>query len=357
MDMRSLMISTILLLGLGMPGAYAVETTIMTGKSTGTYIRIGQDIAGIARHFGLELAAAPSAGSLENIEAVIKRPNTQFGIVQSDVLDFVAAFSDDPELRKTAQQLRMVFPLYNEEVHLLAREGINSLADLQGRRVAIGAPNSGTLLTSNLILANAEIDLAEEVELDPDEALPALRNGQIDAFFYVAGAPARLFVQDVTEADKVHLVPITEPSVLSTYEHAVIHAGTYPWQKTALPTVAVRAVLMTYDFAKPTGYQREACAAVGKVARMIASNLDWLRGPGRGHPKWQEVDLGATMVSWERSACAEAGLKGPQDYKIEVQSTAGAACTAEPNAIRRMLCQVRKQIRQQPSIEQSARLM
>ena len=39
MDMRSLMISAILLLGLGLPGAYGVETTIMTGKPTGTYIR------------------------------------------------------------------------------------------------------------------------------------------------------------------------------------------------------------------------------------------------------------------------------------------------------------------------------
>ena len=66
-----------------------------------------------------------------------------------------------------------------------------------------------------------------------------------------------------------------------------------------MPTVAVRAVLMTYDFAKPTRYQREACAVVGKVARMVASNLDWPAGR-RGHPKWQEVDLDARVVSWER---------------------------------------------------------
>ena len=123
------------------------------------------------------------------------------------------------------------------------------------------------------MLANAGIDPAEELELDPDEALPALRDDKIDAFFYVAGSPARLFVQDVTEADRVHLVPIVDPGVQSIYEHSVIPAGTYSWQKTAVPTVAVRAVLMTYDFAKPTGYQRAACAAVGKAARMIASNL------------------------------------------------------------------------------------
>src|SRR5918993_2577387 len=125
--MRRLLTVAILLLGLGASGAQAVETTIMTGKPTGTYIRFGRDLAGLTKHFGLNLAVAPSAGSLENIEAVIKRPNTQFGIVQSDVLDFVATFSDDPGLRTTARSMRMVFPLYNEEVHLVARQGIDSL--------------------------------------------------------------------------------------------------------------------------------------------------------------------------------------------------------------------------------------
>src|SRR5918993_3195951 len=181
--MRRLLTVAILLLGLGASGAQAVETAIMTGKPTGTYIRFGQDLAGLTRHFGLDLTVAPSAGSLENIDAVIRRPNTQFGIVQSDVLDFVATFSDDPELRATARLLRMVFPLYDEEVHLVAREGIDSLADLADKRVAIGASNSGTLLTSSLMLANAGIEPAEEVEVDPDEALPALRDDRIDAFF------------------------------------------------------------------------------------------------------------------------------------------------------------------------------
>ena len=91
-----------------------------------------------------------------------------------------------------------------------------------------------------------------------------------------------------------------------------------------MPTVAVRAVLMTYDFAKPTRYQREACAVVGKVARMVASNLDWLRGAGRGHPKWQEVDLDARVVSWERSACARLASRRLRDYKV--------ACSSVPDA-------------------------
>ena len=113
---------------------------------------------------------------------------------------------------------------------------------------------------------------------------------------------------------------------------------------------------MTYDFSKPTWYQRQACAVVGKVARMISSNLDWLRGPGRGHPKWQEVDLDAELVHWEQSSCAEAGLKAAEDYKLAAEPTPTKSCAAEPSGIRRKLCEVRQQMRQ-PAIGASATVM
>lgn len=333
--------------------AGAAETTIVTGKPTGTYIRFGQDIAGVARHFGLELTVAPSAGSLENVEAVLRRPRTPLGIVQSDVLDFVATFSDDPDLRATASQMRMVFPLYTEEVHLLAGPNVQSLKDLAGKRVAVGSPSSGTLLTSTLVLGTAGVEPAEEVEIDTDEALAALRNGQVDAMFYVAGQPARLFAQAVTEADKLHLVAITDPEVVEVYQRSLIPAGAYPWQKTEVATVGVRAVLMTYDYSSRTAYQRAACDTVGKIARMIASNLDWLRGAGRGHPKWQEVDLAAEQVQWRRSACAEKGLRGPVDYVVTPKVP---TCDGIDNPIRHKLCLVKQQMRQEAP-QASARIM
>lgn len=333
-------------LGLGAGGAHADPATIMTGKPAGTYIQFGHDIAGLAKRFDLDLVAQPSAGSLENVEAVLKRPNTQLGIVQSDVLDFVASFSDDPDLRYTASKLRMVFPLYNEEVHILARPGVGTLADLHGRRVAVGAPNSGTLLTATLLLATANVVPGEELRIDTDEALRALRQGQVDAMFYIAGQPARIFAEDVRAEDKLHLVPVTDPAVAGLYPSATIQAGAYPWLREDVPTVAVRAVLMAYDYSKPNWYHRQACAAVGKVARIIHDNIDRLRRPGYGHPKWQQVDLDADLVSWERSKCAEDGLNGPQGYVLAAEA-AEEDCDAEDNAIRRKLCLVKKQMRQQ----------
>ena len=137
--MRATILALFLLLGTGVDAARAAEAkvTIMTGKPTGTYIRFGHDVARLAKKFGVDLAVQPSAGSLENVEAVLRRPRTPLGIVQSDVPDFVASFSDDPELRRTKSMMRMVFPLYNEEVHVLAGPGIARIEDLAGRPVNV----------------------------------------------------------------------------------------------------------------------------------------------------------------------------------------------------------------------------
>src|SRR5919205_1702475 len=150
-----MLVALALLVATVLPARALDRGVIMTGSPGGTDIRVGQDIAGLARHFGVALEAMPSQGALENIEAIGRRSDAQLAIVQSDVLDFVASSTEDPELRGLKDSLRIVFPLYAEEVHVLARAGIATFADLQDKRVAVGAPDSGTLLTATLLLATA----------------------------------------------------------------------------------------------------------------------------------------------------------------------------------------------------------
>ncbi len=80
-----------------------------------------------------------------------------------------------------------------------------------------------------------------------------------------------------------------------------------------MPTVAPRAVLVTSRWSSEEG---AACRLVGKVARIVADNLDRLRR--EGHPKWREVDLdGEAPTGWERSPCVEQALRGPEGYALE----------------------------------------
>jgi uncharacterized protein len=334
-------------LGLGAAGP-AAPMNIMTGGPNGTYIQIGRDVGKLVAEFGVELEAQPSAGSMENVEAVYKRPNTQLGIVQSDVLDFIDAFSDDPELKRVASKIKMVFPLYNEEVHALARKGITSLADLNGKRIVLGPENSGTFLTATYLLAAANVWPGEELFLSPEEAVQAMREGRADAMFYVAGQPAKLFAEEVTAEDAFHLLPLAEGAVLDFYPTSTIPAGTYPWQAEAVETVAVKAVLMTYDWTATNAYMRGACANVGKLARIIKDNVEWLRREGNGHPKWRQVDLDFDLVNWDRSRCVEQALNdGATGYALvsNTEQVAADQCEGETNPVRRRLCIVKQELR------------
>ena len=116
--------------------AQEVEGNIVAGAASGTEFAIGQDIAAMGAECGMQLNVRESAGAVENMLAVRDRRATQLGIVQSDVMEYFLTFqADDPEIRRAAQGIRIAFPLYEEEVHVLARRDIAGLADLAGRRV------------------------------------------------------------------------------------------------------------------------------------------------------------------------------------------------------------------------------
>ena len=284
------------------------ERNIMTGGPTGTYIRIGKDMAALGAECGLKLNVIESAGSLENFVGVRKRRNTQFGIVQSDVLEYLKTFeANDAEIQDAVRGVRIMFPLYNEEVHVLARAGLGGIRDLEGQKVAVGVKDSGTFLTASLVLDILQVKAAERLPLNPDQALEKLKAGEIDAFFYVAGAPASLFANADIDPEKFHLLPITEAPLLATYTKAAIPADTYGFQKEPVNLVAVKAVLMTYDYdPKKNAYHRDSCTAVSDFSSLVLNGMDTLRKTG--HPKWKSVDLTTLPPGWQVGSCVKAGM-------------------------------------------------
>lgn len=327
-----LLIATLLLAGLSATAAPAAEfeKNIMTGGTQGTYIRIGRDVAALGKSCGQTLNVVPSAGSLENFAGVRNRRNTQFGIVQSDVLEYLKTFeANDPEVQQAVRGVRIMFPLYNEEIHVLARKDITGLEGLAGKKVAIGVADSGTFLTASLILDILQVKTGERVLVNPDAALPKLLAGEIDALFYVAGAPAALFADAAIDAAKFHLLPITQAPLLATYTPSRIEPGTYGFQSEPVDLIAVKAVMMTFDYdAKRNAYQRESCKAVSDFSSLILSGLDQLKETG--HPKWKQVDLTALPPGWQVGTCVKAGMA--IDYKPQCTVPAvGTPATSNAN--------------------------
>ena len=276
------------------------DVGLITGGEKGTYYRFGLDMQKLAKTRGFNLTVHPSRGSVDNIYAVYQRPGVQLGIVQSDVLAFVSRVETDPLLKLIAKKTKMVFPLYNEEIHLVGRRDITSFDDLVGKRVAIGREGSGTYLTARLLFKLSEVTPAEMVPIDTGEALAALRAGRVDAMFYVAGYPVKLFTDDVTEADNLAVIPITNKSVVEFYPTVELPAKAYAWQSTPVQTVAVKSVLVSYDF------RRKDCDTVGRFAQTIARQMSWLTE--NGHPKWKVVDLEFPLRGWEQYDCVRRAL-------------------------------------------------
>lgn len=298
---RGVLVLVLLLAGAG--PSVAQDMGLVTGSEKGTYYQFGLDVQKLVKPSGVNLAVHPSKGSVENIFAVYQRPGVQMGIVQSDVLAFVARLQNDPVLTRIAKKTKMVFPLYNEEVHLIGKRGIAEFDDLAGRRVAVGREGSGTYLTARLLFKLSEVVPSEMVLIDTQEALAELKAGRIDAMFYVAGYPVRLLKEDVAESDQLAVIPILNKSIVEFYPRAEIPAGTYAWQPTAVSTVAAKAVLVSFDF------RRRDCDSVGKVAQLIATRHEWLRK--NGHPKWKAVDLNYPLRGWEQYDCVRKALGKP----------------------------------------------
>ncbi len=280
--------------------SFAVDLGVVTGGKKGTYYQFGLNLQKLVKARGIRLSVYNSTGSIENLYAVYKRPRTQMGIVQSDVLAFVSRIQTDPVLKRIAKKTKMVFPLYNEEIHLLGRQGLSDFDDLAGKRVAIGKEGSGTYLTAKLFFEVSDVRPAETIAIGTDDALAQLKAGTIDAMFYVAGYPVKLFREDVTKEDGLALIPISNKSIIEFYPRAEIPANTYKWQPKTIKTAAVKAVLVSFDF------RRVNCEYVGKFAQILNENIDWLRM--NGHPKWKSVDLNFPLRGWDQYDCVKKHL-------------------------------------------------
>ncbi len=267
--MRTLAAGAVVAVGLA--GAAVAQDlkffTIGTGGTAYTYYPVGGVIAnaiskppgsrpcdegGSCGVDGLIASAVSSRGSVDNVNAITSGLRNS-GFAQSDVAYWAYTGTGTMDGQPPATDLRTIAALFEEHIHLVARadSGINSVADLKGKRVSLDEPGSGTYVDAGLILeANGlSLDDVTAEALKGNAASDALRNGRIDAFFVVAGYPTGSLVELASAAD-IKLVPIEGPGAEALAEkygffaQSDIPAGTYEGVG-ATPTVAVGAQWFT----------------------------------------------------------------------------------------------------------------
>jgi TRAP transporter TAXI family solute receptor len=210
---------------------------IGTGGTAGTYYPIGGILANaISQPPNLVLTAVATNGSVANVNSIMGG-SMESGFSQADVAYWAFTGTGIWEGKPKAADLRAIANLYPESIHLVARKGagIKSVADLKGKRVSLDEPGSGTLVDARIILGAwglKDSDVKAEY-LKPNQAGDKMKDGAMDAFFFVGGFPAGAISELASTGSGIELVPIDGPNaakILSQYKFFAteeIPANTY----------------------------------------------------------------------------------------------------------------------------------
>jgi len=264
------------------------EIKIVTGGELGVYYSVARDIERLAAKNNFDVDVIPTRGALQNIYDVFNYDSVSLGLTQSDIIAFLNTFANDSEdTRLRVESLRIVMPLYKEDIHLITRKDIKSVEDLEGKVVSIGEEGSGTGVTATTLLYQWGVNPKNLVTYDVKRSIVALRKGEIDAFFYVAGVPSQVLQEQIFMEDNFHILPLyldvaeDDDFLPRLYSPVTLPANTYNWQKEDVATFAVQSFLFTVD--------GDGCERVSPVASLIKNNLAWLQE--NGNPVWKKVDF------------------------------------------------------------------
>jgi uncharacterized protein len=288
--------------------------SIVSGTPAGTYLAIAYDMAAtLDSGFDMRVLPIAGKGSVQNVRDILHLKGVDMGIVQSDVLAF---FRQSGELGAGVEK-RLVYiaKLYNEEMHLVAGPGINSIQDLAGKKVNFAEVNSGTQYSSRLIFDALKINV-QEVNMGQTDAIVKIRAGEIAATVFIAGRPANAVAQLPKDAGlKLLQVPFTTELENIDYFPASFAATDYPnliQDGKKIDTIAVGAVLASYNWPAGTDKHRRLtrfCDA------LVTKFPEFLKAPR--HPKWKEVNLAANLKAWNRfepmqARLQQAGIAAPK---------------------------------------------
>ncbi|MFQ3789075.1 TAXI family TRAP transporter solute-binding subunit [Halomonas sp. A29] len=235
------------------PLAVAQQLSIATGGTGGVYYPIGGGLAEmINRHIeGASATAEVTGASVENM-GLIMRGDADLALVLADTAYQAYNGTGDFEGRQI-EDTRALASIYPNAVQLvvLADSDIQSLEDLRGKRVSVGAPGSGTELNARALLEANGItyDDIRPQRLNFNETADAIRDGDIDAGFWSVGPPTSSILNLAATRD-IRLIGLSDEEIANAQEEEPVfasyelRAGMYDGMDEAVQTISIPNVLV-----------------------------------------------------------------------------------------------------------------
>jgi TRAP transporter TAXI family solute receptor len=271
--------------------------SIASGWVTGAYYPMAGAISRIAyKHLkekGIKVTAESSGASVANAK-LIGEGDTDFAILQNDIANY-AHNGMQPMFDSPIKKLLGVCTLFPEHIQLVARKdaNINGIADLKGKRVAIGPVGSGTRENAKQILEAWGMtvdDLGKAEQLKASQAADYIKDGRLDAAFFTVAVGAAVIL-DTALMVEVNIVPVVGSNVdkliakYPFYAKQVVPAGTYKGNDQDVPSVSVMAMLSARSDLEDE--------IVYSIVKAVYSDLPQLR---KAHAKFKEISVEKALI-------------------------------------------------------------
>ncbi len=277
---------------------------IVGGLLSGSYMRFADEMASVLDDGdNLRILPIVSFGAASNLDDLLYLQGIDAAITQSDVFEYFRTQRKTPNLESRVQY---VIRLPIAELHILARNDVQSLEDLRGKKVNFGPAGTGASLTGTIVFQRLGINV-QQVLIDQPSALQKLQSGEVDAIARVVMKPIDFFSK-IPANSGLHLVNIPYTKMFQDfYTLGEFTKADYPTLlqgNDRIDTIAVPAVLAVFNWPKKSDRYRK----VERFVQYLFTRWDKFQHPPY-HPKWRDINLAATLPGWTRFSVADEMLQ------------------------------------------------
>ena len=289
----------------GVALAQQLNIAIATGGTGGVYYPLGGGMANVLTKYvpGAAATARVTGGSVDNLKLIGSKQSEVALVMVDAALD---ALRGEDKFKGNKVEVRTLMVLYPNRMHVVTIEGkgIEKMSDLKGKRVSTGSPGSATEVMAFRVIEGAGLDKDKDMRrerLGVAESTNAIKDGKIDAYFWVGGLPTAA-VTDLGASPGVKIKLIDHTEVVdkmnakygSLYTTGIIPAKTYPGQDKDNAISVVQNILVAnadmpdkvaYDIVKTFIEKRDELVAVhGEAKSITLENQNPKNSPIPWHP-------------------------------------------------------------------------
>jgi len=270
------------------------------GLLDGAPIRFATEVARVVDD-GENLHVLPivTRGPVENVEALLYLRGVDAAIINADALAQFRTLIPDIQNRIT-----YIINLFPSELQILAGPGIESVADLKGKRVNFNTPGTAAAYSGPLIFDKLKIEV-DKLFIPHPVALEKMKTGEISAVVFVTTKPVDLLARGTWEPG-YRLLPVSFDAFEDFYLPSTLTSADYPQLIAAdkpIDTIAVPTVLAAFNWPKSSERYRR----VARLTEHLFSRIGQLQQPGF-HPRWKDVNPVATVPGLTRFSAGQEWL-------------------------------------------------